>query len=65
MGYPMHLERHQKKCFPKPWETGHFSSFSHIFQPVLPKNSGSPIHSKELFEHRKYRDLKKTNFIIV
>ena len=25
---------------------GHFSSFGHIFQPELPKNSGSLIHLK-------------------
>ena len=42
----MHSETHQKKNFPEPMETGHFSSFGHIFQPVLPKNSGSSVHLK-------------------
>ena len=39
----MHSETHQKKYFPEPREMGHFSSFGHIFQPELPKNSGSLI----------------------
>ena len=39
----MHSETRQKKYFR---EIGHFSSFGHIFQPELQKNSGSPIHLK-------------------
>ena len=42
----MHSETHQKKYFYEPREIGHFSSFGHIFQPELPKNSGSPTHLK-------------------
>ena len=42
----MHSETPQKKYFPEPREIGHFSSFGHIFQPELQKNSGSPIHLK-------------------
>ena len=40
----MHSETRQKKYFPEPRKTGHFSSFGHIFQPELQKNFGSPIH---------------------
>ena len=42
----MHSETHQKKYFPEPREIGHFSSFGHMFQPELQKNSRSPIHLK-------------------
>ena len=42
----MHSKTHWKKYFPEPREIGHFSSFGHIFQPELPKSSGSPIHLK-------------------
>ena len=42
----MHSETHCKKYSPEPREIRHFSSFGHIFQPELLKNSGSPIHLK-------------------
>ena len=45
----MHSETHQKKYFPEPREIGRFSSFRHNSQPELQKNSGSPIHLKQLF----------------
>ena len=33
----VHSETDQKKYFPARREIGHFSSFGHIVQPVLPK----------------------------
>ena len=42
----MHSETQWEKYFPEPREITHFSSFGHIFQPELLKNSGSPIHLK-------------------
>ena len=42
----MHSETHAKNYFPEPREIGHFSSFGHMFQPELQKNSGSPIYLK-------------------
>ena len=51
MEHPVHSETNYKKYFPEPREIGNFSSWDHIFQPVLPQKSGSPIHLKLLFEN--------------